>query len=233
MKIYAAKIDKVPDVIYKNLSALIDGRRLEKINSIKLERERLRSLHAGLLLRYAFLNNGYNNNMWNSIKMAEGSCGKPYAANFCNFCYSISHSGEWVLCAVDDMDIGADIQEMKPPKMALARRFYSECEYKRLLEYEADKDRQALEFYRMWTAKESCVKLTGSGIGAGIGRYAADSSYTCVTDLEGNGRFFIKLYESIPRCMVCVCSRGADFADSIVVTDVVNDIFNMEEREKC
>ena len=230
MKLYAANVDKISHVTDVDFSAFVDSKRREGLNLAKREGERKKSLCAGLLLRRAFLDNGYNDNMWHNIEIAEGSYGKPYAANYNNFCYSISHSGEWVICAVDDIDIGADIQEMKTPKMAVAKRFYSEGEYKSLLGYEADKDRQTAEFYRMWTAKESCVKLTGRGIGAGIKRYSADSSYTYITDAEGDGRFFIKLYESIPHYMVCVCSRRADFADSIIVTDAVNDIFNMEER---
>lgn len=237
MKIYAAKVCKIPNVINNGFLTLLDSRRLEKVNAIKRESEREESICAGLLLRRAFLNNGYNNNTWHHIKITEGSYGKPYA-DVENFFYSISHSGEWVICAVDDMEIGADIQEMKVShrtfdKMALARRFYSEGEYKRLLEYDNDKTAaaktmQAAEFYRMWTAKESCVKLTGRGIGAGIERYAADSLYTYVTDAESGEKFFIRLYESIPRCMVCVCSRRRNFADSIIEIDIAGDIFNME-----
>lgn len=233
MKIYVAKVCAIPERFLERLFAVMDRERVEKVRALRNEKERLRSIHAGLLLRHAFLEEGHDEDTWRQIKIARGIYGKPYLSNCEDFFYSLSHSGEWVICAVDDIETGADIQAVGEPKMAVAKRFYADEEYDRLLKEASDKDRQRAELYRMWTAKESCVKLTGRGIGAGISRYVTDSAYTHIIDMEENGRFFIKLYEQISGYIICACSRRDSFPQSIILTDIVNITFNMEEKQTC
>lgn len=233
MKIYAAKVERLSDETYERLCGLLDSKRREKVSALKNEKERLRSVYAGLLLRHAFLEEGYGEEMWQQAEIRTGSYGKPYIADCEGFFYSLSHSGEWVICAADDMETGADIQKMGELKMAVARRFYSGEEYDRLLKYGADKDRQTTELYRMWAAKESCAKYTGRGIGAGISRYVADGTYTHMVDTQIGSRFFIKLYEHISDYIICVCSGRDSFPKKIIITDVTGNAFNMEGRERC
>lgn len=233
MKIYAAKVCEIPDELFACLCSLLDSDRLKKVRTLQNKKERLRSIYAGLLLRHTFLKEGYGEELWQQIEISKGCYGKPYMSNCKNFFYSLSHSGEWVICAVDDREIGADIQEVGELKMAVAKRFYSDNEYDRLLKYETDKNKQTAEVYRMWAAKESCVKLTGRGIGAGISMYVTNSDYTHIMDREKNSRFTIKLYEEIPGYIICACSRRASFPKSIILTDVVNKAFNREEKKTC
>jgi len=233
MKIYAAKVCGIPDRFCERFFPLLDRRRLEKVTAIKHEKVRRQSICAGLLLRHAFLEQGYREEDWQRIEIARGSYGKPYLLNYAEFFYSLSHSGDWALCAVDDQETGADIQKVGEPKMAVAKRFYAREEYQRLLQYGSDTDRQAAELYRIWAAKESCAKLTGKGIGAGISRYVTDSAYTHIRDIEENSSFFIRLYEEIPGYMICVCSRCERFPESIMIIDFFQNIFNMEGEETC
>lgn len=233
MKIYAAKVCEIPKGLCGRLFPLLDRRRFEKVTAMKHEKERLRSIYAGLLLRHAFLAEGFSTEKWQRIEVVQSSRGKPYLSNCGDFFYSLSHSGEWALCAVDNQEIGADIQEVGTPKMAVAKRFYAEEEYQRLLGYASDRDRQTAELYRIWAAKESCAKLTGKGIGAGISRYVTDSAYTHIKDIEENTLFFIKLYEDIPDYMICVCSGCGRFPESIKITDLFHSVFNMGGEETC
>ena len=233
MKIYAAKVCEIPDGLCERLFPLLDRRRLEKVTAMKHEKERLRSISAGLLLRHAFLAEGFRAETWQRIEVVEGRHGKPYLSNCKDFFYSLSHSGDWVLCAVDDKEIGADIQEVGKLKLAVAKRFYAGEEYQRLLRCEPDTDRQTAELYQIWAAKESCVKLTGRGIGAGISRYVTDSAYMHIKDIEENSLFFIKLYEDIPGYIICVCSGCGCFSESIMITDLFQNVFNMGGEETC
>lgn len=233
MRIYAAKVCEIPDKFCERLFPLLDKRRLEKVAAMKHHEERLRSIYAGLLLRHVFLSQGYSVQLWQNIEIAEGSHGKPYLANCAGFFYSLSHSGEWVLCAADEKEIGADIQEAGKSKLAVAKRFYAEEEYQRLLQYGSDLDRQTEELYRIWAAKESCAKLTGRGIGAGISRYVTDGTYMHIKDIEENSLFFIKLYEEIQGYMICVCSRSECFPKHIIITDLTNNVFNMGGEGIC
>lgn len=233
MKIYAAKVSSLSDEVCGRLYGLLDSKRQEKACALKNKQERFRSICAGLLLRHAFLSEGYGEALWQQVQIRMGSCGKPYISNCEGFFYSLSHSGEWVICVVDDAELGADIQKVGALKLAVAKRFYSEGEYDRLLNYEPDKDRQVTELYRLWTVKESCAKYTGRGIGAGISRYVADTAYTYVTDTQTDSQFMIRLYERIPGYIICVCSSRGGFPEDIIITDVVSNAFNMEGKEIC
>lgn len=101
------------------------------------------------------------------IEYSYGRLGKPYLQKkFC--CFSLSHSGEYVFCAVSDREIGADIQRCLPRKdHNLEKRFFSERE-RLLLEGRSGEERENL-FYRLWTKKEAYGKLTGDGIGQAVG----------------------------------------------------------------
>lgn len=233
MKIYAARVCEIPDGLCGRLFPLLDRRRQEKVTALKNEKERLRSIYAGLLLRHAFLAEGHCEEMWQRIEIVEGSHGKPYLPNCTDFYYSLSHSGEWVICAVDDIETGADIQEVGALKLAVAKRFYSDEEYHRLLQYQSEPDRQTMDLYRIWAAKESCVKLTGRGIGAGIHRYVTDSAYTHINDIEENTLYFVRLYESIQGYVICVCSSRECFPEHIIITDLTNNMFNMGGEGTC
>lgn len=59
--------------------------------------------------------------------------------------------------------IGCDIEQTRPYKPGVARRFFTEAEY-RSLEAIKDPQEQAEWFCRYWTRKESVMKLTGLGM---------------------------------------------------------------------
>ncbi len=188
------------------LPAMLDNERREQISRYVREQDKERSICAGLLLRHGFLEWGYTEDEWKQVKVIREAHGKPRLESYPDFHYSLSHSGEWVICAVDDAQIGVDIQEMKEIKLALARRFYHPDEYERLIGIEKQ-ELQRKEFYTMWAAKESYVKLTGRGIGEGIRQYVTEHSYQQMQDEKGNWLADIKIYETIPDYIVCVCTR--------------------------
>ena len=84
--------------------------------------------------------------------------GKPFFADS-SLQLSISHSGHWWVLGLSALPLGIDVQEKRPARFeALARRFFHPEEVAFLQQNDFQ------EFYRIWTAKESYVKLTGSGI---------------------------------------------------------------------
>ncbi|WP_423237249.1 4'-phosphopantetheinyl transferase family protein [Clostridium putrefaciens] len=48
------------------------------------------------------------------IKLNKNQYGKPYSGEYPQFKFNISHSGDYVLCSIDDKPIGVDIEEIKP-----------------------------------------------------------------------------------------------------------------------
>ncbi len=223
MKLYVTKTYNIEEVFGGNLSeilSMLDKDRQKRAVLIRHKQEAARSIFAGLLLRYAYLCEGYGEDTWQQEKIGHGRYGKPYIIKKTKFHYSLSHSGEWVFCAVDNSPIGADIQELRPWKLSMAERFFAKSEYEWLAAFGADCDREQTKlFYKMWTAKESCVKLTGRGIGAGIDQYRVNQDFTKINVVDSQ-EFPIKIYESISGYMVCVCSEGENFPDSLIMVSL-------------
>ena len=95
------------------------------------------------------------------LEITCGEAGKPVLAG--GPAFSLSHSGERVLCALSDEAVGADLQQLRPYNPALVRRFFT-AEEGAWLKAQRERD---LAFSLLWSLKESYVKLLGSGI-AGV-----------------------------------------------------------------
>lgn len=221
MKIYIAQMFGVQKEKERQLCALLDSSRVQRLDEICSEKERMRCIFAGLLLRYAFLQEGYGIDAWQQVDIAKGTYGKPYLKGYPTFQYSLSHSGKWVACAVDTIPVGIDIQEIKSWKITLAKRFFHEEEYNRLLALqESDMDRQTRAFYSMWTAKESAVKWSGRGIGGGIRQLLTDADYKSIWDVDQKQQIKIKQYDVSENYIVCVCSENDNFPDLPQMVDL-------------
>lgn len=224
MKIYAAKICEIREAEAESLYELLGRDRQKKVLELKNQRERERSIFAGLLLRYSFLKAGYDAEMWAQAEIGKGLYGKPFIKGYHDFQYSLSHSGEWIVCAADTMPLGVDIQEMKEWKLQMAKRFYHEKEYNRILKLEETDtaNRRTKEFYSIWTAKESVVKLSGRGIGAGISRYVTSDNYSCVYDMDNKQTINIRLYDELEGYIACICNREGNFPEKLEEIDFNN-----------
>ena len=100
-----------------------------------------------------------------------GDLGKPQIVNFPKK-FNLSHSGDYVVCAVGDGDVGVDIQKWVPYKERTAERFFAPAEWK-LLQGMPGPQRTEL-FYRLWSRKEAYGKYTGQGIGSAVGEDFSD-----------------------------------------------------------
>ncbi len=96
-------------------------------------------------------------------EFAYSEYGKPYLINFSDVHFNISHSGEYVACAVSDKPIGIDIQKIGEYNSDVAKRV---CSEKELVQIENSSDK-ASEFTKLWTQKEAVMKMYGTGIASG------------------------------------------------------------------
>ncbi len=118
------------------------------------------------------------------FRIDYGEKGKPYLRDY-PFYFNLSHSGEYVACAVSDSEVGVDIQRCSPADGEclgrLARRFFSE-EERRALEQCGDGEERRRLFYRLWTRKEAYGKLTGQGIVPVLERCVLPPAYPAEPD---------------------------------------------------
>ncbi len=101
--------------------------------------------------------------------IAYGPYGKPYLRDYPNAHFNISHSGQYVACAVADRPVGIDVQVIGEFQPNVAVRV---CREEELASIEAS-DNPAAEFIKLWTRKEAYLKMLGYGITGGIRELSA------------------------------------------------------------
>lgn len=106
-------------------------------------------------------------------EFSEHHRGKPHITKpNTRLFFNLSHSIEWIVCAVARFPIiGIDIERCNRDVAIerLAKRFFSPQEYRDLLNFsgEAQKNR----FFDYWTLKESYIKARGEGISLGLEKF--------------------------------------------------------------
>jgi len=104
------------------------------------------------------------------IQIKFGPTGKP--ALLCQqggsqLRFNLSHAhGRMLLSVTKDREVGIDLEQVRDDRqpLKLAERFYTAAEYEWIMSWPAND--QAAQFYRLWVAKEACVKAQGTGIGS-------------------------------------------------------------------
>lgn len=110
--------------------------------------------------------------------------GKPYFKDYPQVYFNLSHSADYVCCAIGNAPVGVDIQKHVPIKNGLAKRFFTEDENRLLNSLDAE-EREIL-FFRMWSIKESYIKFTGGGIKQGLDTFRIDWQNGCIFDKGGS-----------------------------------------------
>ena len=86
--------------------------------------------------------------------------GKPMIVGHPEIFFNLSHCKEAAICVVSDQPVGVDVESVRSFNENLVRYTMNEAEVK---EIESAED-QAVAFIRLWTMKESALKLIGTGI---------------------------------------------------------------------
>jgi len=145
----------------------------------------------------------------------EGN-GKPVVRHIPSFHFNLSHSGDWVVCAIDDVPVGIDIEEIKPIDLAIAERFFSPDEYQDLLSQPAE--RQEAYFFHLWSMKEAFIKLTGKGLSYGLSSFTArlsEDGQATLTLPDDEVPCFVQTYSIDPHYQMAVCTRKPAAAESV------------------
>lgn len=204
--IYAMDVTDLPDP--KDFPGLLkdlpEGRK-EKALKYRHEKDRRQSLGAGLLLKYVMELHGASQE---EIHLVGN--GKPEGKGIC---FNLSHSHNMVVCAVSAEEVGCDVEKIGAPPMKVVQRFFGENEIRHLEMFE--KEEKVREFYRLWTMKESYMKMTGEGMRLALNRF--EMMFEDRVRVCRDGRYqpcFVKEYE-IPGYMLTVCAREDKFAEQV------------------
>lgn len=161
----------------KNMDRLSQSRR-QKAEKIKVSHERARSIGAGLLLERMLSEAGVSEDI-EYLEYGVFEHGKPYLVKYGNIHFNLSHSGDYVACAISDQNVGIDIQKMDKMRENVAKRFFSKNEQEFLGMLEDERKQEA--FFKIWTGKESYTKWLETGLTIPLNEFSIDVEKKKVT----------------------------------------------------
>ena len=176
------------------LAALPWEERRQRVGRLVQPEARRLTLGAGALLAWALGQAGAAD-----LTLSYGENGKPRLVHHPDIHFSLSHSGTLAVCAVADRAVGVDVERPRRVDDALVRRVLTAAEQAWLAQ-QANKE---AAFIRLWTRKESFLKLTGQGLSR---RPDGFSVLPPAEDIAPAG--FAE--GGISDYRVCVCCEGAD-----------------------
>ena len=212
IKVYAADIQKLQDPIeHPSLLDELTMARQEKIRRCQSASGRIQSLGAGLLLKKIL-----EEYQISQDQIRIGEHGKPEAEGFC---FNLSHTNGFVICAVGERPVGCDAEKIKKAPAKIARRYFTanECSYLERWGQSAYDE----TFFRIWTAKEAYLKMTGEGLGQGLDQIEIRLQEDGVS-VWRDGRMaecHVKEYH-VPGYQVTVCAEEEDFSEKIFFRDL-------------
>ena len=139
---------------------------------------------------------------------SANSKGKPILLNsYLHF--NISHSKNFVACAIDTKPVGIDIQsynEMNPLRIMEKICTEEESEF---IKTGADGTETLKRFYMVWSAKEAYLKYTGEGLSGGLQQIS-------VANKKG-------MKEKLGENIYLLCIAEKDYSLSVVTENPVSN----------
>lgn len=216
---YALNINNIEqDKLFNEIRKKISKERGEKIDKYYREIDRIRCLYSEVILRYALFFLGIEQE---NIVFEYNSNGKPQLAKDEDIHFNISHSGDWIVCAISSSEVGVDVEELNDNQiMSIARRCLTDYEYKQISSY--DLSIQAAMFYKYWTLKESFVKNTGLGMKKSFldFEFVFDNlKIKLIMDGKEHTDYHFEEYKIDERHQVAICTKENDIEKCNIINE--------------
>jgi len=150
------------------MNSLLSEQRVNKIVKLRSERDRINCALVYLLLRKALFDEfGIDE----AVEFGFGNFRKPYLIGYPEIFFSLSHSYDVAACVVAGEEVGVDVQKITRVSDKAAKRVLTVNEY---AEFSLHSDPDDY-FCRVWTMKESYIKMTGKGLATELDKLASNN----------------------------------------------------------
>ncbi len=177
------------------LAEMLPAYRREKIHCCKNPKAARESLVAGLLLCHVLHMYGIDPD---EIRICGN--GKP---EIDGIYFNLSHSGGRAVCAIGNAEVGCDIEKVRKAPMKIASRYFCtvESEYLRAAEES--------EFFRLWTVKESYIKMTGEGLRLPLDSFSVvQGGRVGISETDDSHPVYLREFEA-EGYKIAICAREA------------------------
>lgn len=154
---------------YDKWYSLMSEDKKQRVDKFCFDDDKKRTVAAEMLIRKAISNQCKTPP--ENINFCIGDHGKPFLKNI-PIEFNISHSGNFVVCAVANSPVGIDIEEIRPVDLKVTKRICTEEELLYIFgkkpsknDFKRTTDKEILtRFFKVWTTKEAYGKCIGKGI---------------------------------------------------------------------
>ncbi len=195
MKIYLSNISEICDCDIAEWFDMMSDERKETVRKLKIPQKQKAKIVADNLCRNAISDFcGIAND---KIEFGISKNGKPYAKSL-DIHFNISHSGDMVVCAVSDKEIGIDIEKIREINPRASEKFACKKEIEYINSHKNG-------FFEIWTLKEAYFKCISTGLGADIKNVSFTINDKEIICSETN---FELLFHEIAEGYICsTCER--------------------------
>jgi len=153
-----------------------------------------------------------------NIEINVNKYGKPFLKGNYRLYFNVSHSGNWIVCVIDDKPVGIDIEKIKPIEFEAFEQFLSDEEYKMLMEKNPEK--WLPFFFDLWTLKESYIKAVGEGFSIPFASFTI--SFLKIGEIKVKlsnklTNWTLKKYDFHPEYKMSVCCAYETFPDNVII----------------
>lgn len=235
MYIYAVKLEDIDCLEINNISFLLPIYKRQKINRLINKKDKIRTLIGEILIRTIILKELKIKH--DNIQFDKNKYGKPYLSGYKDFNFNISHSGDFVVCVIDEKPIGVDIEQEKLIEhKEIAGNFFTEGEYKYISK--GDLDTQIRKFYDIWTLKESYIKCCGTGLSMKLNSFSISIDTDKNISVDSSDEYAFKIFNQLSGYKMSVCSLNKEISQNIKIInqdDLINKFYKLalQEKETC
>ncbi len=221
MKLYATRFTQRLDFeIFQSLLSCLDKNRRERILRYRNWEDSHRAVLADCLVRsIIFEETGLRNE---DMVFTTNDFHKPELANYDDFYFNLSHSGNFIICAIDQSPIGVDIEKIEDIDMLVSEICLSPEEREHLEDLK--KPERLPFFYTLWTLKESYIKALGTGMSEPLNsfsvRFLDNQNIRMAKNKNLQDRMFLKIYDVDNGYKMAVCAPHNNFPLSIISKDL-------------
>lgn len=215
MEIFASRIPiETKFSEFEKFLPILSEEKQKKISELTRQEDKLRILMGDILIRIIITEKLKISNK--EIQFRKGFFGKRQLKGFDYFYFNLSHSGEWVTCAIDNMLIGIDIEKIRTADMNIARQFFPDEEYNILL-LKKQNDRNEF-FCDLWTLHSSYMKAIGEGLSRPMDSFTIVKNESGEITLKGetSRNWYFRQYDIDQNYKLSVCASNNNFPSNVI-----------------
>lgn len=207
---------------FNRLLTFISTEKRERIKRFRVKSDAQSTLVGDILVRAEICQlMGCKNN---DLIFSTNKYGKPYIENIPGVHFNLSHSGHYVVSALSSEPVGIDIETIKPIDIAIAKRFFTQDEYKYI--HNSKNGNELTRFYEIWTMKESHIKWEGIGLSKPLNSFS-------VLNLRLNSYpyYYCILKNNEVVCYTCTVEKQVPVTKHMQIKELLEIAFTMQTVE--